>query len=386
MDPIKRNFSFPNSDQYTGQSTSSPNVLNNLNNREEQEESPGPKRTINIMDALANAKKDGDDVQTVRTYQSDIANTIKNDNVSMIKVALSEKKRQERRGSMDNTLEENNKNLYLVIAAIIAFIVIAGLIAGYIFLQSQNKAEVAQQEQQKVQPLLYTEVVSVLNIDEININDLTKLIEKDREAVMDLGSMKSIVLTAGSSTSERQITSEELFNLLNTRAPDGLVRSLNPNFLLGVYAYNTREMFLVFNVSSYDSAFAGMLEWEPNIESDIGDLFINKRDQISRNITSLSNTQSGFNLNTSSTSAINLQGVSSTSTSSTTNDSPFGVFSQRKFIDKIVSNKDARVLVDSNGKQAMLYTFLDKQTLVISTSEKSLQEIIFRLTTGRIVR
>ncbi|MCF7865567.1 MAG: hypothetical protein K9M11_03625 [Candidatus Pacebacteria bacterium] len=383
MDPnVKRNFSFPNSDQYTDRNNTDPNILNDTNTGGDGNQLSEPRKTINIMDALAGAKKDEGEAQTVRTYQSDIANTIKNDNVSMIKVALSEKKRQERRGGLDDTLEEGNKNLYLVIGAIVAFIVIAGFIAGFIFLQSQNNTKVVQNEQQKVQPILYTEMVSVLNIDEININNLIKLIESDREALMDLGSMKAIVLTTGSSTSERQITSIDFFNVLNSRAPDGLLRSLDPNFLLGVYAYSPREMFAVFHVNSYDSAFAGMLEWEPNVESDIGDIFINKKDRIGRNIGSLAGSNTTINLTSSSTE----DGTTSKSTTSATNDSPFGVFSQRKFVDKILSNKDARVLVDSNGKESMLYTFLDKETLVIATSEKSLKEIIFRLTTGRIVR
>jgi hypothetical protein len=227
-----------------------------------------------------------------------------------------------------------------------------------------------------VQPLLYTETVSVLNVDQINLDDLTDLIEKDKEAVMELGDMKSIVLTTGGSTAERQLTSAEFFYAINSRAPDLLVRSFDPTFLLGVYAFTPRDMFAVFRVSSYDSAFAGMFEWEPNIESDIGDIFINKKDRVDRDIGTLSQ------VNTSTATGTG----TSTTASSTTQGSPFGVFSQRRFMDKVLSNKDARVLVDLNGKESMLYTFLDKETLVIATSEKSLKEIIFRLTTGRILR
>lgn len=373
MDPnTKRTFSYPNADQYNDQINSEANTEGGV-----VDGIPQRRRTVNIMDVLADAKKDNGDIQTVRTYQSDIANTIKNDNVSMIKVALSEKKRQERRGQLDNTLEDTSKNLYILIGSIVAFIVIAGLIAGFIYLQSERNKQVVQTEQQKVQPILFTETTSILNIDQIDLGDLLKIIEKDKEAVMELGDMKSIVLTIGSSTQERQLTTEEFFTILNSRAPNGLLRSLDPNFLLGVYAFTPREMFAVFKVNSYDAAFAGMFEWEPSIESDIGDIFINKKERVDRNISALSTTRS-----TSS----ETNDVSTTSISTTTENSPFGVFSQRKFVDKVLSNKDARVLVDTNGKEAMIYTFIDKETLVIATSEKSLKEILFRLTTGRIVR
>lgn len=373
MDPnLKRNFSYPNSDQYNSQTSSKTDSTN-----EDGVEIPQRRRTVNIMDVLADSKKDNGDIQTVRTYQSDIANTIKNDNVSMIKVALSEKKRQERRGQLDNTLEDTNKNLYIVIGSIVAFLVIAGLIAGFIYLQSENSRKTTQAEQQKVQPLLFTETTSILNIDQFELGDLFKIIERDKEAVMELGDMKSIVLTMGSSTEERQLTTEEFFTILNSRAPNGLLRALNPNFLLGVYAFTPREMFAVFKVNSYDAAFAGMFEWEPSIESDIGDIFINKKERVERSISNLSTVKS---------TSTSVNENSTLNASSTVQSSPFGVFSQRKFIDKVLSNKDTRILVDTNGKEAMLYTFIDKETLVIATSEKSLKEIIFRLTTGRIVR
>lgn len=385
MDPNKKTFSFPAADQYREQAI--PGAIDSSIPKQD-DEFPKPRRTVNIIDALADSKKDNGDAQTVRTYQSDIADTIKNDNVSMIKVALSEKKRQERRGSLDNTLEESHKNLYLVIGAVFAFLVIAGLIGGFIFLQAESAKKEATEEQQKVQPILYTETISLLNIDQINIDDLTKLIEKDKEAVMELGDMKSIILTTGTSTAERQLTTAEFFQVLNSRAPDGLIRSLDPNYLLGVYAFTPRDMFAVFHVSSYDSAFAGMFEWEPNIESDIGDIFINKKERVDRDINTLSQMNAILATSTStSTSGTNVNTATSTKVGTTTaQSSPFGVFSQRRFIDKVLSNKDARVLVDVNGKEAMIYTFLDKETLVIATSEKSLKEIIFRLTTGRIVR
>lgn len=370
MDPnLKKSFSYPNSDQYNDQV----NKQSDTGGFVKKDEILFQKReTVNLMDALAKANVENGDVQNVRTYQSDIASTIKNDNVSMIKIALSEKKRQERTGALDDTLENKSKNIYLLIGIVFTVLVIAGLIAGFIYLKSKTSIVQTNAPQQKVQQILYTETSSILNIDQINISDLIRIIEKDKEAVIELGNMKAIVLTQGRDLEERTLTSSEFFRIINTRAPDVLVRALEPNYLLGVYGFSPSEMFAVFRVNSYDAAFAGMFEWEPNIESDIGDLFINKDNRVARNIGALSSAQ-----NTGSTTA---------STTSSGQASPFGILSQRKFVDKVMSNKDTRVLIDSNGKESMLYTFIDKETLVIATTEKSLKEIIFRLTTGRIVR
>ena len=215
MDPnLKRNFSYPNADQYNDQAAAESNAEKGESRLQQA------RKTVNIMEVMANKESSDGDAQTVRTYQSDIASTIKNDNVSMIKIALSEKKRQEKRGAFDSTLADTgNKNLYIVIGSVFAFLVIAGLIAGYIYLQSERNKVVIQAEQQKVQPLLYTETVSLLNIEQINLADLFKIIERDKEAVMELGDMKAVVLTVGSSTEERALTSAEFFTLINSRAP-----------------------------------------------------------------------------------------------------------------------------------------------------------------------
>ncbi|MFM2384038.1 MAG: hypothetical protein RIQ72_610, partial [Candidatus Parcubacteria bacterium] len=69
------------------------------------------------------------------------------------------------------------------------------------------------------------------------------------------------------------------------------------------------------------------------------------------------------------------------STIKTTADSSGNIFK-----DRIVQNKDVRALVNPEGKILFMYTFLDRKTLVIISSEKGLKEVLTRMTTGRIRR
>lgn len=372
---LEKKFSFPNADQYIPGATGPLRPAENQTNI-------GPRKTVNIMDALSESHKrpdgtDGFDTPNIRTYQGDVAGAIKNDNVSMIKIALAEKKRQDEKAGaslLDSSFQPDNTKLYVIIGGLIALLVIGGLVGGFFFLRAQSTKEQVIIEEQKVPQLVYTEVSSNLDIDGKDSNDILRLLQLEKNALMDLGTMKAVILTTGQGTSTRPITTKEFFSALGTRAPYGLTGALSPNFTLGVYAYNPREMFALFKVNTYDAAFAGMLEWEPGIETDIGEIFINRPAKpVEENNTDVTNTDT--------------QGTSTSSESQKVQITPsLSLFNQQTFEDRVIENKDARILPDSNGNQTMLYSFLDKETLVIATSEKSLKEIIFRLTTGRISR
>jgi hypothetical protein len=56
------------------------------------------------------------------------------------------------------------------------------------------------------------------------------------------------------------------------------------------------------------------------------------------------------------------------------------------FSDTILHNKDARVVKDENGKIIFLYSFINSETIVITTNETTLREITTRLVNASLVR
>jgi hypothetical protein len=87
------------------------------------------------------------------------------------------------------------------------------------------------------------------------------------------------------------------------------------------------------------------------------------------------------NISTSTPTASTTQNVTVNTTTGTARDRNTPVFK-----DKIIHNKDTRVLTTPNGQIKFLYSFIDKKTLVITTSENGLKEALYRTTTGRIIR
>ena len=56
------------------------------------------------------------------------------------------------------------------------------------------------------------------------------------------------------------------------------------------------------------------------------------------------------------------------------------------FEDIVVKNRDTRALRDAEGKIIFLYSFPDKNTIVIATNADTLQKITERLLAGKLIQ
>jgi hypothetical protein len=343
MDESEKKYSYPNSDQTIA-------GVDDVKNQVVQ-----PKPVVHILDALTNIRKE-DDVRNIRTYQEDITDAIKNDNVSMIKIALAEKKRQDNQNTYNIEVKDKaDIRKYILIGGIVVVTII--IILSLLYMSLSNNVVPGMTQATQNQSLIYTESSIVFSADKRDVDDISRLIKKERDIKLKLGDMKEIILTLSSGTSTRKITTEDFFRITESRTPESLVRSLEPDFMLGAYSFTPHDLFAVFRVNTYDTAFAGMLQWEPSIESDIGSMFISRKAAV---------------LPTNS--------PTSTTTQKRT------MLGRRGFVDKTIDNRDTRVILNEDNTIALLYTFFDKNTLIIASSDKALKELTFRLTSGRIAR
>lgn len=137
-------------------------------------------------------------------------------------------------------------------------------------------------------------------------------------------------------------TTEEFLSFLETRAPGSLVRSLEPEFMLGNLG---RSRFIIFKPTSFENTFAGMLKWETDLAEDLGPIF---------------------------TTAPHIQNIGQ----------------EAVFRDVVYKNKDARVLYaptatsstsTSSTIPALLYSFLGNQMLIITEDLETLETLVERL-------
>ncbi len=328
----------------------------------------GARKSVNIFEALESQKREDKSLARIKTYQEDIADAMKHDNLSMIQVAMAEKKRQEREGSIPSAPSEQKSKKPIIIGAV-SFIAVIILGMGYFMFQSYLSTKTIAEDQAVQAALLYTEEKVSINIYQKDSDDITRLIKREVDAPLEFGTMKALAITNGIGTSTKEVSIEDFLTALGARSSSSLIRSFDPQFLLGMYSFTPKDFFILIKVNSYDSAFAGMLQWEPDMETDLGNFMITHKPILS--IAAL--TQPKISTSTSATSSAPI------------NTSPFGG-SGRVWVDRVVNNKDSRVLIDSDGSPAMLYTFVDEHNLVIASSDKALKEIMFRLTSGRVAR
>lgn len=141
----------------------------------------------------------------------------------------------------------------------------------------------------------------------------------------------------GGSTFRR---AKDLFSFLKISLPGSLERTLKDQYMLGIISKNKEiSPFIVITVKDFGNAFSAMLEWETNIEEDLS-----------------------FLKNTA------------------TSTGPF------VWKDIIVKNKDTRGLLNQNNQAEIAYTFLDKNTILITNSLSAIGEISSLYASRSVVR
>jgi len=292
----------------------------------------------------------------IRTYKSDMEETIQAGHLSSINMAISENNkmmRQMKAESIETKKTGRNKNI-LIISLVLLFGGAAAILIPYFLVNKQAGTPTPTASALSNQTIMTTDVEEKINIKDINLNGIdTTLNQRVEQSSTNLGQIKDFLLTEGSGVNEKPLTASEFLTLIKADVPSEIARNLLPQYMFGMHNYNGNQEFLILKVSSYDTTFSGMLSWETDLWQNFQNL---------------------FGLTDAAPASVN---ASSTATSSPANQSSFGI-TVKKFQDAAFDNKDARVVKDASGNIVFLYSIIDPNTIVITTSPDTLKEIISR--------
>jgi len=262
-------------------------------------------------------------LQSLRTYQGDVADIIKTQNESVASITIKEKVRDEEEAPK----AEKQSIGISFLTIVVGLVLLGGSAAAILFVWRVVNRGSAPQIQIETDLIASNGSIAVANLTPASLAD------ELRKASSEMG----VTLLNVSDNSGNIVDSvEDLFDLLKISPPSLLLRNLSGEYALGSHTPASRNStyFLLFKANDFGVAFSGLLEWEPGMYKDL----------------SFFSTQ-----------------LLATSTSETT------------FVwkDRIVKNKDVRALIDpSNNSEAILaYTFLDKNTVLITNSLLSISEI-----------
>ena len=293
-------------------------------------------------------------VRNIRTYKSDIEEGISSGNTTLVGMATAQSsvKGVSKQIILSIQTIDSQKIKKILIALLSLLLLIGG--AGGIYYAYTLKAKSEVIVANEPEPLIFVENIK-------NIDGTGKTTSDARKAFIDIrhsvsGQLGSIVQTllVKKSVDDKgvsktlELTTEEMFQIFGFGAPARLVRSLNPAYLVGVHIFDGNQPIVILKTDSYETTFAGMLEWEEDME---------------RNLKGLLRDEADFAQIGTST-----------------------PFVTRAFDDIIYKNTDMRALKNEKGKVLLAYAFPTRDVLILGTNTDSIIEAMNRFNTRKVVR
>lgn len=157
----------------------------------------------------------------------------------------------------------------------------------------------------------------------------------------------------------------DFFNKIQYSGPETLIRSFDASKIYSFGLYHTQkdqfQTYFITKIDIFDLAFSGMLDWEYAMPVDLANIY-----------TTISSTASTTETLTSTTTQ---QKITPTTTTK-----------KVTFTDKIIKNIDTRVYVDPVKGTQIIYGFINKEYLLITSGEEVFIDIVNKLTINNILR
>ena len=285
-------------------------------------------------------------VVAMHTLKDDIKNVVLEKKISIIRAASLEQDRERGDSTMEEIQRPKGGSFGIVFASgLFVFLGLAAIAGVYVVEMGRNGTT-----QTYGDSMVFSEQSLLLQIEGMSPQGLKSQIASARQtggaalgSITRLIPVKTVALPDATSQT-RLATGAEFLRALGTHAPDELVRAIGDNFFFGIHTVDKNSPVLVIPVNSYDHAFAGMLQWEANINSDLAPVFTKAQDTVM---------------------------------------APDGTPTKRGFQDAIMRNYDVRALKDDSGTIIMYYSFPTPKILLIAESPYSFNELLSRLQAQR---
>lgn len=308
----------------------------------------------------------------IRTYESDVAQAMNSPKSTVVNMVLAENERKTGKASIANKPESHLlRNSFFTLISLI--LIGSGIGVGYYVYKTGifTKQPVAQVAT-KIPSIVSPDTQKIINIPSLEKDQLKKtLISQFSSQEINPGKIIELIpaQTIGSTT--KRVSGSQFLNIAEFAMTDTLKRSLTDKWMVGVYSSINEQgrniPFIIMTTDFFQNAYSGMLKWEPTMPEELADLFMYR--------------EKGNQINMSNT-------EESSSTTEPVDNKSIHLFYNIKgvFRDRVKSNRDVREFISQKDELLMLYTFLDKDTLLITTSEEVIPALLERIEKQTYVR
>jgi hypothetical protein len=307
------------------------------------------------------AQKEGP--SPIHTYTTDFADRVEQKGATAFTVMAAEADAQPAPARAAQPKRASTRSIATVIIGVFLILIAgAGATAAYLYVRTHQSVAIVPE----VPSLVFADDRQALTGEGTQLVDA---IAQAGETPLGDNQVRVLYLTTSSTTPDGKTVSiplsgGRLIGALQLAAPDILLRNVSSESTVGVvHAGTETRAFFIMKVLSYERTFAGMLQWEKSIGSDLGGLYPDY--PVATPQPTIATT----------TKIVNGKRVVATTTIQA---APVASVPDR-FIDEIVANHDVRALKDGQNRTVLLYGYTDKTTLIIARDEAAFTELVSRL-------
>lgn len=332
-------------------------------------ESQGPVERMIPEQEAGTAPPEQTSIQPLQTYKGDLESVVSDKNVSMVSIAAAEAERRGRAPLQPQEIKAALLKLRMWAMVGGGALLVVGAIGVVVFVLLPRTVEPIVAEAISA-PLITVDgsaFVSVVPGGNTRAMLMNGLQTAKKEIQLSVGLVAWLYVAeppAVDGDAPRQLTASELLGILAPNIPPALIRVLEGTYVVGVHSFDENQAFMLLRVDSYETAYAGMLAWEQTMRPDLLPF---------------------FNRNPSPQVVSAPPAPVATSTGTSTAPVAPPIFINSSFVDKVVENRDVRLIQNSAGDILLLWTFLGRNTILVTTNEYTMREVLSRLKSAPVV-
>ncbi len=287
-------------------------------------------------------------ITPLRTFKEDLMHVVHDRKISLVSAAaLEQDKKRDLPQPTPAEIAITRHKRRRIFAVLYTVVILIGLSAAALYgvytVQTQHATPAPNPNNTSI---IFAEQTFSFPLQDLTPNDIKRtLSQSSGSSNPSLGSITRIVPTVKTEEGgARLATTAEFFKAIDLHVSDDLVRALSSEFFLGIHTIDKNSAMIIIPVYSYERAFAGMLDWEAAMNTDLAPAF--------------------------------------TPVSQFTTDEN-GLPKRRVFEDVVMRNYDTRALKDDSGTVQLYYSFPTPNVLIISENPFSFTEILSRLQVQR---
>jgi hypothetical protein len=303
----------------------------------------------------------------IRTYETDLTENFAHGKSSIASIAIAESKRKEELNRINGLNKtggpiERSDDLYAkpkgyyvkrIALSLFSVTLIGGGIVGgyYLYLQSPLAAPKVVPQTIIPRNIILSDKQISLDTDNIpNEQLISQIYSEFNKNPLATGKILELTLQENVGGVTKNMTGSSFIEKADLNMPNLLVRTITDKWMLGSYSEENNQAtpIIALNTDFFQNSFAGMLSWERTMPEDFS-LLLNYR------------------------SKVQFGGLDDATI-------------QGQFVDRQIRNRDVREFINGRGELLFLYSFIDKETMIITTTESAFIAILDRIEKQTYVR